>query len=80
MECFYEQLERGKAFQMEFEVVRGGLLDCKLVISDPNDQVIIDKLAFFNRPVCHFVIKNLFVMLNVYVCMYDGIGYGIKPS
>jgi hypothetical protein len=51
MECFYGSLDRGMSFQMEFEVVRGGLLDSRLIISDPEDQVIIDKLAFFNRPV-----------------------------
>ena len=50
-ECFYEQLEKGKSFSMNFEVLRGGLLDIKLTITDPVEQVLFDKLAFFNRQV-----------------------------
>lgn len=50
-QCFYEDLEAGKNFRLEFEVVRGGLLDIKLKINDPNNNVVIDKMAFFNRQV-----------------------------
>jgi hypothetical protein len=34
---------------MDFEVVRGGLLDIELVISDPSLNVIYRRLAFFNH-------------------------------
>lgn len=49
-ECFYEPLDQGKQFKMEFDVVRGGLLDIKLRIQDPSGTVLLDKLAYFNRP------------------------------
>jgi len=48
-QCFYEDLTRDKQFRLEFEVVRGGLLDCKLKISDPNGVSVVDKIAYFNK-------------------------------
>lgn len=47
--CFYEDLESGKTFRLEFEVVRGGLLDIKVKIFDPQQNTVLDKMAFFNR-------------------------------
>jgi hypothetical protein len=49
-ECFYENLDGGKTFEMDFEVVRGGLLDIELVITDPTQNTIYRKLSFFNHP------------------------------
>jgi len=49
-ECFFEDLEKDGRFGMEFEVVRGGLLDIKLVVLDPSNQVIYERMAFFNKP------------------------------
>lgn len=48
-QCFYEDLEKDKNFRLEFEVVRGGLLDCKLKITDPSGGVVIEKIAYFNK-------------------------------
>jgi len=48
-QCFYEDLTRDKQFRLEFEVVRGGLLDIKLRISDPNGGAVVDKIAYFNK-------------------------------
>lgn len=50
-QCFFEDLVKDKNFRLEFEVVRGGLLDCKLKITDPLGQVVIDKIAYFNKEV-----------------------------
>jgi len=47
--CFYEELETGKQLKLEFEVIRGGLLDVTFKISDPYNNVMLEKLAFFNR-------------------------------
>jgi len=49
-ECFYEEVVGGQQFSMDFEVVRGGLLDIKLTILDPQNQVAFEKMSFFNRP------------------------------
>jgi len=49
MQCFFEDLEASKTFFMQFGVVRGGLLDIKLRVKDPNENVITDRLAFFNK-------------------------------
>jgi len=35
---------------MDFEVVRGGLLDIKLIILDPFNNVVVERMAFFNKP------------------------------
>jgi hypothetical protein len=48
-QCFYEDLSKDKNFRLEFEVVRGGLLDCKLKITDPFGQSVIEKIAYFNK-------------------------------
>jgi len=49
-ECVYEKMAATEEFNMQFEVVRGGLLDIKLRINDPNDQIVNEKMAFFNKP------------------------------
>jgi len=48
-ECFYEDLPQSTSVSMEFEVTRGGLLDVKLTILDPNNNVVFEKLAYFNK-------------------------------
>ena len=48
--CFYEDLNAGAPFEMNFEVIRGGLLDIKFQLSDPNRNVLQERMAFFNRP------------------------------
>eukprot|EP00808_Paulinella_micropora_P025292 g2662.t1 len=48
-DCFYEDLEALKSFVLEFEVLRGGLLDIRLIISDPNSRNIKNDLVFFNN-------------------------------
>jgi hypothetical protein len=48
--CFFEDMEANMPLNMEFEVIRGGLLDIHLKISDPSDTIIFEKMAFFNRP------------------------------
>jgi hypothetical protein len=42
-------MDAGKTFEMDFEVVRGGLLDIEVVISDPSLNVVYRRLAFFNH-------------------------------
>lgn len=44
-------MDQDKNFRLEFEVVRGGLLDCKLKITDPYGQMVIEKIAYFNKEV-----------------------------
>jgi hypothetical protein len=34
---------------MEFEVVRGGLLDIKVRVSDPSGTALVDRVAYFNK-------------------------------
>merc|ERR1719491_1114640 len=48
-ECVYEEMSATQEFKMNYEVTRGGLLDIKLRITDPNDQIIQEKMSFFNR-------------------------------
>jgi len=48
--CHYEELNAGQAFDLYFEVIRGGLLDIKFQLTDPNRNVVIDRVAFFNKP------------------------------
>ena len=50
-QCFYEDLVRDGNFRLEFEVVRGGLLDCKIKITDPMGGTVLEKIAFFNKEV-----------------------------
>ncbi|XXQ33693.1 GOLD domain-containing protein [Plasmodiophora brassicae] len=47
-ECFYEEFEQGAKLEMDYEVIRGGLLDIRLVISGPSTP-LYDKVSFFNR-------------------------------
>ena len=63
MECFYKQIdlsgdyndpavERGQgAVEGTFEVTRGGLLDIGLKVFDPQDTLILERMAFFNNEV-----------------------------
>ena len=48
-QCFYEELTADVPFRMEFEVTRGGLLDIRLRVNDPNGLVVIERMAYFNR-------------------------------
>jgi len=50
-QCFYEDLKKDQQFRLEFEVVRGGLLDCKIRISDPNKVAVVERMAYFNKEV-----------------------------
>lgn len=35
---------------MDFEVLRGGLLDIKLTMTNPAREIVDERVAFFNRP------------------------------
>lgn len=48
--CHYEELNAGQVFDLYFEVIRGGLLDIKFQLTDPNRNVVLDRVAFFNKP------------------------------
>jgi len=48
-ECFYEDVSEPSAYSLEFEVIRGGLLDIKLSVTDPTNRVLVEKMAFFNK-------------------------------
>jgi len=50
MECFQQTLDPGSTFNMNFEVSRGGLLDIKMRITDGSNTVVLERLAFFNKP------------------------------
>jgi len=43
-------LNLNQVFKIEYEVIRGGLLDIKCKIYSPSNQLIVEKLSFFNRP------------------------------
>lgn len=47
--CFKQHIDKDEQFTMDFEVVRGGLLDVKLRLVGPDQMNIIDKIAFFNK-------------------------------
>lgn len=47
-ECVYQILNKGDLFELEFEVVRGGLLDIEVIVKDPRESVMFRKLSFFN--------------------------------
>ncbi len=47
--CFFEQLSRGSVLRFDFEVIRGGLLDIRFKLTDPQGNPIVDRLAFFNK-------------------------------
>lgn len=53
VQCFNEDLAAGAQFDMSFEVTRGGLLDIKFQLYDPNRNLMQERMAFFNKPVCH---------------------------
>lgn len=48
-ECFYEDLKAGDKFLINFEVIRGGLLDIEYKMKDPHSNIIYQRLAFFNH-------------------------------
>lgn len=48
--CHYEELDAGQSFSMYFEVIRGGLLDIKYQLTDPNRNIVLERMAFFNKP------------------------------
>lgn len=48
-ECFYEDLEANSVFSMDFEVIKGGLLDIDFKIKNSVDQIVFQRLAFFNH-------------------------------
>eukprot|EP00461_Guttulinopsis_vulgaris_P001516 UN01516 len=48
--CFYEEVNAGSVFDMYFEVTRGGLLDIKFQLTDPNRNVVLERVSFFNKP------------------------------
>lgn len=48
--CFYEHLKEDTPFEMDFEVLRGGLLDIKLTMANPAREIVDERVAFFNRP------------------------------
>jgi len=48
-QCFYEDIPLNKLFKIQFEVIRGGLLDINFKAYDSYNQVIAERLAFFNR-------------------------------
>lgn len=48
-QCVYEELEVGQQADLDVEVTRGGLLDIKIRVLDPHQNVIMERLAFFNR-------------------------------
>lgn len=51
-QCTYEEMQVGQRLDLDVEVIRGGLLDIKIRVAGPNNQVILERLAFFNRQVC----------------------------
>lgn len=48
-ECFYEDLKSGDKLTVNFEVIRGGLLDIEFKLKDPMGNVAYQRLAFFNH-------------------------------
>lgn len=47
--CYYEELPVDSVLHVEYEVIRGGLLDITFKLYDPYNQVVKEKLSFFNR-------------------------------
>lgn len=47
-ECFYQVLSQGDHFELEYEVVRGGLLDIEVVILDSRRNAMYRKTSFFS--------------------------------
>jgi hypothetical protein len=48
-ECFFEDLRSGDKFLINFEVIRGGLLDIEFKMKDPHNNIVYQRLAFFNH-------------------------------
>ena len=48
-ECFYEDLEVNEVFSVEFEVVRGGLLDINIRLLNPKGKPVVERMAFFSK-------------------------------
>ena len=48
-ECFFEDLKVGDKMTINFEVIRGGLLDIEFKLKDPMGNVAFQRLAFFNH-------------------------------
>ncbi len=48
-ECFFEDLKIGDKMTVNFEVIRGGLLDIEFKLSDPMGNLAFQRLAFFNH-------------------------------
>ncbi len=48
--CFFEHLKQGTDFELDFEVIRGGLHDIKFTLINPSREVVEERVAFFNRP------------------------------
>eukprot|EP00455_Lapot_gusevi_P006734 TRINITY_DN1288_c0_g1_i1.p1 TRINITY_DN1288_c0_g1~~TRINITY_DN1288_c0_g1_i1.p1 ORF type:complete len:204 (+),score=75.82 TRINITY_DN1288_c0_g1_i1:150-761(+) len=48
-ECFFEELSAGQTFELDFEVIRGGLLDIEFKLKSPDQQIVFQRLAFFNH-------------------------------
>jgi p24 family protein beta-1 len=48
-ECIHEELNSGQSFSMEYEVIRGGLLDIHLRIYNPKNRMILEKMVYFSK-------------------------------
>jgi hypothetical protein len=57
-ECFYEDLKVGNKLTINFEVIRGGLLDIEFKLKDPMGNIAFQRLAFFNHK---YAFRLLFV-------------------
>lgn len=70
-DCFYETLDAGSVLELDFEVTRGGLLDIEIVVSDPTQNIIYRKLAFFNHQTPEENEREGFISVNaVYTGQY----------
>ena len=58
-ECFYEDLKSGDKLTVNFEVIRGGLLDIEFKLKDPMGNVAYQRLAFFNHKYVGFLLNSL---------------------
>jgi hypothetical protein len=48
--CIFELVsEKDKEINVNFQVIRGGLLDIKVKVEDPDGVSVIERLAFFNK-------------------------------
>lgn len=65
--CFKAFMPTGAPFRMQFECTRGGLLDIRLIITDPAGFVVEDRLAFFNKQVTLRLQYCVLVGLSIHV-------------